>query len=117
MDVKAIGEHVVALGKAGDWDAIGETYWADDVVSIEAQPSPMQHVEGIAAVRAKTEWWKGAHELHGGDAHGPYVNGDTFAVRFEMDVTQRESGQRFQMDEVALYTVRDGKIVEERFFY
>ena len=34
-----------------------------------------------------------------------------------MDVTQRESGNRIKMDEVALYTVKDGKIVEERFFY
>lgn len=32
-------------------------------------------------------------------------------------MTPKESGQRTQMDEVGLYTVRNGKIVEERFFY
>lgn len=117
MGAKEVGDDVVALAKAGQFDAIGEKYWADDVVSIESAPSPMQHCSGIDAVRAKTEWWNGAHEVHGGGAHGPYVNGDQFAVRFEMDVTVKESGQRFQMDEVAIYTVRDDKIVEERFFY
>jgi ketosteroid isomerase-like protein len=32
-------------------------------------------------------------------------------------VTPKATGKRMQMDEVAVYTVRDGKIVEERFFY
>ena len=34
-----------------------------------------------------------------------------------MDVSNREIGQRMQMDEVALYSMRDGKIAGERFFY
>jgi ketosteroid isomerase-like protein len=45
------------------------------------------------------------------------VNGDQFTVRFKMDVTVKETGQRNQMDEIALYTIKDGKIAEERFFY
>ena len=47
----------------------------------------------------------------------PFVGQDEFAVRYDFDVTNRPSGQRFQMTEMALYTVRDGKIVRERFFY
>ena len=45
------------------------------------------------------------------------LNGDQFAVRFHFDVTVKETGERRVMDEVGLYTVRNGKIVEERFFY
>jgi ketosteroid isomerase-like protein len=37
-------------------------------------------------------------------------------VRFTMDVTPK-GGQRMSMDEVGLYTVKDGKVVEERFFF
>ena len=48
---------------------------------------------------------------------GPWVNGDRFVVRFKMDVTFKQSGQRFVMDETALYTIKDGKIAEEAFFY
>ena len=33
-----------------------------------------------------------------------------------MDVTPKD-GQRMAMDEHGLYTVQNGKIVEERFFY
>ena len=50
-------------------------------------------------------------------AGGPWINGDQFVVRFTMDVTQKQSGQRIAMDEAALYTIKDGKIAEERFFY
>ncbi len=34
-----------------------------------------------------------------------------------MDVTPKESGQRMTMDEMAVYTIKNGKIAEERFFY
>jgi hypothetical protein len=116
-DIRAIAEHVVALAKAGEFEAIGDTYWDDDIISFEVGDGPMAVCDGIDAVRAKSEWWSGAHEIHSGSAEGPWVNGDQFTVRFKMDVTNKDSGQRIQMDEIALYTVEDGKIIEERFFY
>ena len=33
------------------------------------------------------------------------------------DLTNKQSGQRFQMEEVAVYQVSGGKIVREEFFY
>ena len=56
-------------------------------------------------------------QIHGVQVEGPYVNGDQFVVRFKMDLTPKATGERRTMDEVGLYTVKDGKIVEERFFY
>lgn len=80
-------------------------------------PAGMDPVSrGVAAARAKGEWWAGAHETHGVEVTGPFVNGDQFIVGFAMDVTNKQSGQRFTMNEQALYTIRDGKIAEERFF-
>ena len=119
MSTQDIANDLVALCKAGKFDESGEKYWADDVVSIEAGGPPgMDPVSrGKEAVRAKGEWWAGAHEIHGMETEGPYVNGDQFIVRFKLDTTFKETGQRSQMDETALYTVKDGKIVEERFFY
>lgn len=116
-DIRAIADHVVLLARAGNFDAIGETYWADSIVSIESGEGDMGLCNGIVEVRAKNHWWTSTHEVHGGSAEGPWVNRDQFTVRFTMDVTVKDSGQRFQMDEIALYTVKDGRIVEERFFY
>ena len=117
MTTREIADDVVAMAKAGDFDGIGAKYWADDVVSIEAMDGPMAQLAGKAAVEAKNAWWSGAHEVHSAETFGPFVNGDKFAVRWLMDVTMKENGHRMTIDEVALYTLRDGKIAEERFFY
>jgi ketosteroid isomerase-like protein len=103
--------------KAGDHEGAAKKFNAPGIVSIEAMDGPMARVEGAAAVKAKSDWWYGAHEVHSVTTEGPYVNGHQFTVRFAMDVTTKETGQRMQMQEVGLYTVKDGKIAEERFFY
>lgn len=117
MSTQDIANDLVSLCKAGKFDEAGEKYWADDVLSVEAAPGDMSQLRGKDAVRGKGEWWSGAHEIHSTDVEGPYVNGDQFAVRFKMDLTVKQSGDRLHMDEVGVYTVKNGKIAEERFFY
>jgi len=117
MTIQDIAADLVALCKAGDFDTPGEKYWADDVVSLEAAPGDMARIQGKAAVSAKGAWWAANHTVHAAEVTGPYINGDQFAVGFRMDVTPKATGERITMDEVGLYTVKDGKIVEERFFY
>ncbi|MEM9291702.1 MAG: nuclear transport factor 2 family protein [Acidobacteriota bacterium] len=100
-------------------DAINELY-ADDIVSVESAPMPGlgQEAKGKEAILGKNEWWINAHEVHDLGAKGPYLiqGSDQFGVIFNIDVTNKESGQRYQADEIALYTVADGKIVKEEFF-
>jgi ketosteroid isomerase-like protein len=117
MSVQAIANDFVALYNAQKYDEIGAKYWSDDVTSIEAMDGPMARVEGRKAVEGKSAWWFGAHDVHSSVCIGPFVNGDQFAVRFTMDITAKETGQRTQSDEIGLYTVRNSKIIEERFFY
>lgn len=112
-----IANDLVAMWKAGEYDESGEKYWADDVVSYENAPGgDMAEIRGKAGVRAKGEWWMANHEVHGAEVEGPYINGDQFTVRFKMDLTPK-GGERHIMDEIGLYTIRNGKIAEEKFFY
>lgn len=104
------------LCKRGEFEEAGKRFWSDDVVSREAMDGPMARVQGRAAVEAKGAWWYANHEIHSVKVEGPYVNGNQFVVRFTMDVTPK-GGERLQMDEVGVYTLENGKIVEERFFY
>jgi ketosteroid isomerase-like protein len=116
MSTHDVAHDLVALCKEGKFGEAGEKYWADDVVSAEAMgDNPVSH--GKEAARGKGEWWTANHDIHSVEVEGPYVNGDQFSVRFKMDVTMKANGQRHTMDEHALYTVKNGKIVEERFFY
>ncbi len=116
MNTQEIATDLVQLCKQGKFDEAGEKYWADDVVSIEAQ-GPDAEARGKDAVRKKGEWWSEHHDVHRVEVEGPYINGDQFAVRFEMELTNKDNGQRMQMDEVGFYRIRNGKIAEERFFY
>ena len=52
-----------------------------------------------------------------GRLSSPFVSEEQFAVRFKFDVTFKPTGNRMEMTEMALYTVKDGKIAQEEFFY
>jgi ketosteroid isomerase-like protein len=95
------------------------TLYAPDCISVEAfDVSGPRVTEGLDGIRGKHAWWAENFEVHGGSVDGPHLHGDDrFAVIFEMDATHKESGQRTQMKEVAIYTIAQGKIVREEFFY
>lgn len=117
-----VGNQLVELCKQGNnLDAIEQLY-ADDIVSIEAcaMPEMPQTQQGKDAIRSKNEWWLNNHEVHDCKVTGPLPNGDQFVVLFEIDITPKigpSAGRRMQMTEAALYTVKDGKITHEKFFY
>jgi len=117
MTIAEIAKDFTELLKQGDHDGAAEKYNADDIVSYEAMEGPMAVARGKEALQQKSQWWQENHEVHGGLVEGPYVNGDQFAVRFKFDITPKSTGERVTMDEVGLYTVKNGKITEERFYY
>ena len=92
-----------------------QAFWADDIVSLEPVEGETARAEGREALLAKHAWWNANAEMHSVTTEGPYIFGDQFALRFTMDVTIH--GERSQMAEIGLYTVKDGKIAEERFMY
>jgi ketosteroid isomerase-like protein len=117
-----IGRKLVELCKAGKTHEAIETLYSPNIVSVEAMSSAGQSPksEGIAAVRKKTEWWESNHEVHSGVVTGPWPHGDRFIVGFKFDVTAKAgpmAGKRMTIDEAALYTVKDDKIIKEEFFY
>lgn len=117
MSIQNIAADFTDLLKAGDFDGAAEKYWSDDVASIEPSHSGVPEFHGKAAAKAKNDDWARDNEVHRFETRGPYVNGDQFSVFMSLEVTNKPSGRRTAMDEVCLYTVRDGRVVEERFFY
>jgi ketosteroid isomerase-like protein len=78
---------------------------------------PME-MRGKKAVRAKNQWWYDNNEVISARVNGPFLGeGDQFAVQHEYETKDKATGQQRQMSEMALYTVKDGKIVQERFYY
>lgn len=120
MSVIEIANQLIAFCKEGkNLEAIN-TLYAEDVESIEAADSPggERVTKGIEGVRGKNKWWGENHEIHEASVEGPWPHGDDrFALRFFYDVTNKPSGQRLKMDEIAVFTTANGKVIREEFFY
>ena len=121
-DTLAVGKKLVEFCKEGRHAEAIDALYSPHIVSVEAgaPPNSSPRSEGVAAVKGKGEWWVQNHEVHKAEVEGPYPHGDRFIVRFKYDVTAKAgpmAGKRFTMDEAALYTVKDGKIAHEEFFY
>lgn len=119
MNTLEIGKKLVELCRAGKNEEAVNTLFSADIVSVEAGGPPGQDpvTKGIAGVLGKGTWWMDNHIVHDAKAEGPWPHGDRFIVRFTYDVTFKPENKRFVMDEAALYTVANGKVVKEEFFY
>ena len=119
MTTQEIADKLVGLCSQGKFMEAVETLYSPDIVSMEAgaPPGGSREAKGIAAVKAKGEWWTANHEVHSSKVEGPLVAGPYFAVTFKLDVTFKPQSRRFQMEEVGIYKVAEGKIVYEEFFY
>ena len=119
MTTYDIGKKLVDLCNEGKFDAAVDALYASDIVSVEAggPPDMPREMKGIEAVRGKGKWWADNHEIHSAKVEGPWPHDDRFIVRFQFDVTNKPTKNRIKMDEMGLYTVKNGKIVREEFFY
>lgn len=115
-----MARQLVALCRMGKEAEALDTLYAEGAVSVEATPMPgaaSAEASDLEAIRAKHAWWNGAMDVHEASVEGPYLHGsDRFGVVFEIDATNKASGQRQRMKEIGIYTVSDGKIVREEFF-
>lgn len=120
MTTQDVANRFNEMAQTGQWQKIQEELYADNCVSIEpphAAAMGMGNAEGIEAIRKKGEAFGAmVEEMHGGYTTAPVVSGRFFSVAMGMDVTMKGAG-RLNLDEVAVYEVKDGKIIKEQFFF
>lgn len=117
MNTEEVAKQLVALCEKGEFVEAAKSLYGDDIVSVEprAMGGIPTEMKGLDAVVEKSKWWIENHEVHSSKVTGPFVARDTFVVRFDIDVTDKNSGQRMQAAEVGIYKVKEGKIVHEEF--
>ncbi len=119
-ELKAVAEKLYAHCEAHtELQGLDELY-AADAVSVEALAMGDMGAEaaGLDAIKGKHAWWNETMEVHGGEMKGPYLHGDDrFAIWFQVDATDKTTGERNLMTEIGVYTVKSGKIVREEFYY
>ncbi len=123
-DTHLVADKLTELCNTGRHDEAMRDLYADNARHVEAMEmpgSPYKRItEGKPALLAMSEHWKKTTTVHGGTCSKPLVNGDQFVCEMTLDCTSNEgpmAGQRMTMTETCLYTVKDGKITEAKFFY
>ncbi|HSH66975.1 MAG TPA: nuclear transport factor 2 family protein [Bacteroidia bacterium] len=114
---KKVANRLVELCRQGkNADAVKELY-AENIVSVEPKGARAERTEGKTAVLAKsTQWQEMIEKVHSSATSDPIVTDNFFSCVMEMDVTLKGMG-RMPMNEIAVYEVKDGKIVFEQFFF
>lgn len=117
MTTQQIAERLVALCRESKWEQAQRELYAENAVSIEPYASPAfeKETRGLAAIIEKGRKFSAMIEtMHRHDVSEPLVAGNAIACKMAMDVTMKGQG-RMSMGEIAVYQVKDGKIISEEF--
>ena len=120
MTIDYLAKDFAQMLLTGNCVEAAEKYWADDIVRIEPAHYPAgqaRRATGFAAAHAKLLEWIDISDAADLAIDGPFVTGNVFALFLDMEITAAETGKREPFSEIAVFTVRDEKIVEERYFY
>jgi hypothetical protein len=118
MTTQEVANRIYELFKENKWMEVQQELFSDDAESIEPPHSQgMQSVKGKDAIKKKGDDFNNTvEEVHGGYTGEPIVAGNYIALAMGIDATYKGMGRQ-KMDEIAVYEVKDGKIVKEQFFY
>lgn len=114
MNIKPQVQAVIDGILAGKIFETFDAYYADDVVMSDDRKDERV---GNAANREYEEKFVGnVQEFHGAQVGRTIVDGDNAAVEWTFDLTFK-GGNRVTMQQVAVQTWKDGKIVREDFYH
>ena len=98
--------------------------YADNARHIEVMEMPgspyKRIIEGKPNLLKMSEEWAKNTTVHSASCGKPIANDDQFVCDMALDCTSHHgpmAGQRMNMSETCLYTVKNGKITEAKFFY
>lgn len=118
MSTKEVANQWAQMCREGKNLECIEALYADNVTSKEMPGVPYgEIVSGKQNVFEKSkQWLDNVVEHHSGDISDPIIANNHFTSKMSFDVTFKDRGRQ-QMEEVCVFEVKDGKIINEQFFY
>lgn len=115
MTTKEIADRIVALNRENNHAQVYAEFYTDATVSVENWGGQATEYVGMTAINKKAvDWEADVVEIHEVTVSEPVVADESFAIVFGMDITYKSRG-REKMHELAVYSVKEGKIVREEF--
>ena len=118
MTTQEVANRLVSLCREGKHEQVVKELYAPDIVSIEPEGAPNRIAKGLEAIIAKGEQFDSRIEkVNTSFISDPVVADNFFSCSMLMNVNMKGVPVPVDMNEVCLYTVNEGKIVQEQFFY
>lgn len=116
MTTQEIAQRLVELCRKGDYETAYTELYSKDIVSHEMSEYMSGTLTGLDAVMEKAKkWGENIVTMHSTYTNDAVVAPGSFACVMGFDADFKTEG-RMKGDELAVYKVKDGKIVEEWFF-
>lgn len=121
MTTKEVANRYYSLAKQKKRMEIMEELYSKDIVNREPEHAIAMGIptvtKGLDAVKAKAKARAAIiEEIHGEFCSEPVVGGNFFSVALGREITFKGK-PRMSLEEIAVFEVKEGKIVSEQFFY
>jgi hypothetical protein len=117
MQIGEIADNFVNWRNTDEAARLRTELYSADIESIEdGMTSEIGRVKGMEGLKKKGAWLSNDFEVHHIKAFAPVVADHWFSVKFEIDTTDKNSGERSKLSEIGVYKVEGGKIVKEHYF-
>ena len=118
MTTQEVANRLVELCRKGNGKQAIEELYSHEIVSVEPESVPNRIVKGLKGIAEKGEKFQTMLEVvHSREVTDHSVADNFFSCAMKMNVNLKGVPDPVNMDEVCVYTVNDGKIVREEFFY
>lgn len=118
MTTTEVAAKLVEMCRNGEVEEAKIALFTEDTLSLEpAEGLLPKETKGLKAIQQKAELFISmVDEFFGSTITDPVVAGDYFTVGWVSDLKMKGE-ERKTNSEICLYTVKDGKIISEQFFY
>jgi len=118
MTTQEVANKLVGLCREGKFEQVVKELYSSDIVSVEVEGAPDRIVKGLAAIAEKGKKFESMLEkVNSSHISDPLVAGNHFSCAMLMNVQMKGAPGPIDMDEICVYTVDNGKVVREEFFY
>ena len=118
MTTQEVANRLVELCRQGKYEQAVKELYSPEIVSVEPEGMPNRIVKGLEGVAEKSVKFEAMLEkVNTSFISDPIVAENFFSCTMLMNVQFKGAPVATDMDEVCVYTVKEGKIVREEFFY
>jgi hypothetical protein len=121
MTIQQVANRYCELAKQNKWPEILDELCSQDLVNKEPEHVASRGIQtitnGLDAVKAKGVANRANIEaIHSQHCSAPLVAGNFFTVALSRDITFK-GRPRMKLEEIAIFELKEGKIISEQFFY